>query len=166
MLIRNAHLTAHTANAVSLQLAMLSQSRGKAEQFARVYLSKGVVSKLFNTPWLANDEETTCPEELSEENCRMSRNVLISALKKERDPSGTDPILFTLEEAVDAIAQVKLDIAKDPLPQSSLLGKRFYSQAGPSEMPRSRRKLHTRCHSCGKIGHWFQDREECRRYMD
>lgn len=162
ILSRNSHLTADTANAVNLQLAMLSQSRDKDEQFARIEMSKSMVSKLLNTPWLANDEETTCHEELSEETRRMIR----SALKKERGSSDTDPIMFTLQEAVDARAQFKLNIAKDTLPQTSLLGKRFDSPAGPSEIPRNKRKLHTKYHACGKIGHWLQDREECRRYID
>ena len=94
------------------------------------------------------------------------RAALDSVVKKAAGTFSVEAIMFSLDEAFDAVSQVKLELTQSSLPvRGTMLGKRSADDVEAEDKRLNEIKAHTRCRACKKVGHWFQDREECLKIM-
>ena len=159
MLIRNAQLTADNANTVSLQLVMLSQAKEKAVKTVRIELPLQSVTELTKTSSISEASSSEGTTELKKDVRISVRSALDAAVKKAASAVNVDTVMFSLDEAIDAVAQVKLELSDIAHARGSMLGKHTAADAHMEDRRTADIKSRTRCRACKKIGHWFQDRE-------
>lgn len=124
------------------------------------------LKKLLRTSSMENESETGVINELDESTRETLRATFESALTNAGSFLSVESIMFSLDEAIDAVAQVKLDVKDMLTPRGTMLGKRAAFDTYSEESRNQDLKSRTRCRACKKIGHWFQDREECRQIMN
>lgn len=169
MLIRNAQLPADTGNSVTLQLVMLSQSKNQKSNNVSIEMQSNDLKNLINIFTRTESSASQSATVLDPATKERISSLFSNALQKNQNEIGMNTVMFTLDDAFDAVSQVKLentDSTSVPVPiRSSMLGKRNLDQMLSEEDRLKELKSRTKCRACRKIGHWYDDREECRKIM-